>query len=109
MDEAFERDDSAERRWELLDASDAQEVNPEVSNAVLGALYCGADAIVEPRAATQALQGYMAETPGYSWLSGRTVVELANGAVRDNSGAWHRGDWVFVCTGPPHRAHRAVR
>jgi FAD dependent oxidoreductase TIGR03364 len=99
MEEAFERDDSAERQWELLDASDAQEVNPEVSSAVLGALYCGADAIVEPRAATQALQGYMAQTPGYSWLSGRTVVELANGAVRDNSGAWHRGDWVFVCTG----------
>jgi FAD dependent oxidoreductase TIGR03364 len=99
IEEAFARGDSADRQWELLDASDAQEVNPEVSNAVLGALYCGADAIVEPRAATQALQGYMAETPGYNWLPGRTVVELANGAVRDNSGAWHRGDWVFVCTG----------
>jgi FAD dependent oxidoreductase TIGR03364 len=99
MEEAFERDDAAERQWELLDPADTQEINPEVSSAVLGSLYCGTDAIVEPRAATQALQGYMADMPGYSWLPGRTAVELANGAVRDNSGAWHRGDWVFVCTG----------
>jgi FAD dependent oxidoreductase TIGR03364 len=99
MEEAFEREDSAERQWELLDAADALQVNPELSRAVLGALYCGADAIVEPRAATQALQAYMAEMRGYSWLPGRSAVELANGAVRDDSGAWHRGDWVFVCTG----------
>lgn len=99
MEEAFERADSAERQWELLDASDALEVNPELSSAVLGALYCGADAIVEPRAATQALQVHMAEMQGYRWLPGRSAVELADGAVRDDSGAWHRGDWVFVCTG----------
>ena len=99
MEEAFEREDSAERQWELLDASDALEVNPELSGAVLGALYCGADAIVEPRAATQAIQGYMAEVPGYRWLPGRSAVELADRAVRDDSGAWHRADWVFLCTG----------
>jgi FAD dependent oxidoreductase TIGR03364 len=99
MEQAFGREDSAARQWELLDATDALEVNPELSSAVLGALYCGADAIVEPRAATQAIQGYMAEMRGYQWLPGRSAVELAKGAVRDNSGAWHRGDWVFVCTG----------
>ncbi len=99
MEAAFEREDSAERQWELLEPSEAQEVNPELSGAVSGALYCGADAIVEPRAATQAIQGYMAEMHGYSWLSGRSAVELADGGVRDNTGAWHRGDWVFVCTG----------
>jgi FAD dependent oxidoreductase TIGR03364 len=99
MEQAFERQDAAQRQWELLDAPDAQEVNPELSSAVLGALYCTADAVVEPRDATQAVQGYMAERKGYSFLPGRSAVELADGAVRDSSGAWHRGDWVFVCTG----------
>ena len=41
----------------------------------------------------------MADMRGYSFLPGRSAVELADGAVRDDSGAWHRGDWVFVCTG----------
>lgn len=99
MGDAFEREDAPSREWELLDATEAREVNPELSEAVLGALYCRADAIVEPRAATQALQGYMAGTRGYSWLPGRSAVELSKKAVRDDSGAWHRGDWVFVCTG----------
>ena len=99
MGQAFEREDSAQRQWELLDASEAKEVNPELSDAVLGALYCGADGVVEPRAATQAVQAYMAELRSYSFLPGRSAVELADGAVRDNTGAWHRGDWVFVCTG----------
>jgi FAD dependent oxidoreductase TIGR03364 len=99
MEEAVAQERSAERQWELLDASDALEANPELSGAVLGALFCAADAIVEPRAATQAIQGYMAERRGYSWLPGRGAVELADGAVRDGTGAWHRGDWVFVCTG----------
>ncbi len=99
MEQAFEREDSAERQWELLDGPEAREVNPELSAAVLGALYCGADGVVEPRAATQAVQAYMAEMRGYSFLPGRSAVELADGAVRDDSGNWHRGDWVFVCTG----------
>jgi FAD dependent oxidoreductase TIGR03364 len=99
MEQAFEREDSAERQWELLDGLEAREVNPELSDAVLGALYCAADGIVEPRAATQAVQAYMAELRAYRFLPGRCAVELADGAVRDDSGSWHRGDWVFVCTG----------
>jgi FAD dependent oxidoreductase TIGR03364 len=99
MEQALAREDSAQRQWELLDASEAQEVNPELSDVLLGALYCTADAIVEPRAATQAIQAYMAEMRGYTLFSGRSAVELADGAVRDDTGAWHRGDWVFVCTG----------
>ncbi len=73
MEQAFEREDSAERQWELLDGAEAREVNPELSDAVLGALYCGADAIVEPRAATQAVQAYMAEMRGLQLLA-RPVV-----------------------------------
>ena len=99
MKEAMARDDMAARQWELLDGPQSREVNPELSSAVAGALYCRADALVEPRAATHAIQAYMAQKSGYRWLPGRAVVEAARGAVRDDTGAWHGGDWVFLCTG----------
>ena len=49
MKEAFGGTTPAVRQWELLDGPEAREANPELSAEVLGALYCGADAIVEPR------------------------------------------------------------
>jgi FAD dependent oxidoreductase TIGR03364 len=102
MKEASLADDAGVRRWELLDGPGAQAANPELSDAVLGALYCGADAIVEPRSAVHAIREHMLGRPGYTWLPGRAVVELSDGAVRDDDGAWHRGDKVFICTGATH-------
>ena len=99
MKEAMEREDVSTRQWELVDGASAREVNPELSAAVAGGLYCRADGIVEPREAVGAIQAYLFRQPGYTWLPGRAVVELAKGAARDDSGAWHRGDWVFLCTG----------
>jgi FAD dependent oxidoreductase TIGR03364 len=100
MKEALQRNDVAARQWELVDGSGARELNGELSReAVAGGLYCRADAIVEPREAVAAIQAYLSRQAGYTWLPGRAVVELAKGAVRDDSGGWHRGDWVFLCTG----------
>ena len=102
MKEAVQRDDALARQWELLDGASARELNPELSSEVAGGLYCRADGIVEPREAVPAIQRYLSRQPGYTWVPGRAAVELARGAVRDDSGAWHRGDWVFVCTGATH-------
>jgi FAD dependent oxidoreductase TIGR03364 len=99
MKEASLVDDAGVRQWELLDAPGAREANPELSDKVIGALYCGADGIVEPRAAVSSIRENLLGRSGYEWLPGRTVVELADGAVRDDAGAWHRGDMVFICTG----------
>ncbi len=49
MKEASLADDAGVRQWELLDGPGAREANPELSDKVIGGLYCGADAIVEPR------------------------------------------------------------
>ena len=99
MKEASLADDAAERQWELLDGPGAREANPELSDEVIGALYCGADAIVEPRTAVSSIREHLLRRRGYDWLPGRSVVELSDGAVRDDDGAWHRGDKVFICTG----------
>ena len=40
--------------------------------------------------------------PGYTWLPGREVTEIAPNAVRDHTGAWHRGDLVILCPGAAH-------
>lgn len=102
MKQACELDDTGARRWELLDGPTARQVNPELSPAIAGALYCRADAIVEPRAATIALRRHLCEQEGYSWQPGRAAVELGPGKVRDDLGDWHEGDMVFVCTGATH-------
>ena len=105
MKDACARDDAVSRQWELLDPLQASEANPELSEAVLGALYCKADAIVEPRFVLSAMREALLRQRGrgrYTWLPGRTAVELASGSVRDDTGDWHSADRVFLCTGAAH-------
>jgi FAD dependent oxidoreductase TIGR03364 len=99
MKQACDLDDAGARQWELLDGASAHEVNPELSPAVVGALYCRMDGIVEPRAATRAIRQHLFEQPGYTWCPQRAVVELAPGKVRDDHGQWYEADRVFLCTG----------
>jgi glycine/D-amino acid oxidase-like deaminating enzyme len=55
----------------------------------------------DPRQVLPALRGYLAG-PGYEWLPGREVSEVAPNAVRDHTGAWHRCDLVILCPGAAH-------
>jgi FAD dependent oxidoreductase TIGR03364 len=99
MKEAARQPDAGLRQWEVLDGAGAAEANAEISPGVAGALYCGADGIVEPRLAVHALRAYMAQHASYQWLGGRAVVELGERSLRDDTGAWHQGDRVFLCPG----------
>jgi FAD dependent oxidoreductase TIGR03364 len=99
MRQACELNDVAGREWELLDGPGAQAVNPELSGAVAGALWCRADAVVEPRTAVTSLRQHLSGQAGYTWFPGRAVVELTDGAAVDDRGERHSGDWVFLCTG----------
>jgi FAD dependent oxidoreductase TIGR03364 len=96
--EAAELPDAKQRDFELLDRDGVRAVNPALRGDFLGGLYCRADAVVEPRVALPALRGALAG-PGYEWLPGREAVEVAEHGVRDQSGQWHRGELVVVCTG----------
>ena len=99
MKQACERADAALRKWELLDGPAAHEANPEISPEIVGALHCGADALVEPRLAVHALRKHLEGFKGYNWFPDREVTQVAAGKVRDDRGEWHAGDRVFVCPG----------
>ena len=91
--------DAAERGFEILDAETVRKANPALRGEFVGGLLCHRDASVEPGKVLGALRIHLAADPGYSFLTGRQAVELADGAVRDHTGAWHRGDLVVLATG----------
>jgi FAD dependent oxidoreductase TIGR03364 len=91
--------DAAERGFELLDAAAVRKANPALRGVFLGGLLCTRDGSVEPRQVLGALRGHLSADPGYEYLPGRQAVELADHAVRDHTGQWHRGDLVVLATG----------
>jgi len=101
LKEAAARPDADRRGFELLDAATVRAVSPALRGEFAGGLLCRADAIVEPRQVLPALRGHL-EAAGYTWLPGREVTEVAPNAVRDHTGAWHRGDLVILCPGAAH-------
>jgi FAD dependent oxidoreductase TIGR03364 len=101
LKEAADLPDAQRRGFELLDAAGVRAVNPALRGEFAGGLWCRADAIVEPRVALPALRAWLASPggPGYEWRPGREAVEVGPNGVRDQSGQWHRGDLVVLCTG----------
>jgi FAD dependent oxidoreductase TIGR03364 len=99
LKEAAVLPDAVRRDFELLDPAAVRAANPGLRGEQLaGGLLCRADAIVEPRLVLPALRAHLAG-PGYEWLPGREVTEIAPNAVRDHTGAWHQGDLVVLCPG----------
>jgi FAD dependent oxidoreductase TIGR03364 len=101
LKEAVTRPDADRRGFELLDPAAVRAVNPALRGELAGGLYCRLDGIVEPRQVLPALRRHLAGD-GYQWLPGREVTEIAPNAVRDHTGAWHRGDLVVLCLGAAH-------
>jgi FAD dependent oxidoreductase TIGR03364 len=107
--EVAARRDAATRQVELLDADETRRINPAVRGDLLGALWCRADAVVEPGRALGALRDSMLGVsngggPTYRYLGGRTVTAINTGRVTDHTGAHHTGDLVVVCPGAEHHA-----
>jgi FAD dependent oxidoreductase TIGR03364 len=98
LSEALGLPDAKKRKFSLLSPDEVRSVNPALRGEFLGGLWCEADAIVEPRLALPALRASLAG-PGYEWLPGTDAVGVADHAVLDHTGTWHRGDHVILCTG----------
>jgi len=103
LKEAVSLPDAGLRGYELLAPHDCRAVNAALRGEFAGGLLGTRDAIVEPRQVLGALRAHLAASaPSYTWLPGREAVELAPHAVRDHTGAWHRGDLVILCPGAAH-------
>ena len=105
LHEAAGLPDAAERGYQVLDAAAVRALNPALRGTFRAGLFCAKDALVEPRQVPAAIRDYLLATgspDGYTWLPGREALDLAPGAVRDHTGAWHRGNLVVLCTGAAH-------
>ncbi|MHA6800105.1 TIGR03364 family FAD-dependent oxidoreductase [Bounagaea algeriensis] len=98
-EELLVQPETAERGTKLLSPEEVREVNPALRGPMRGALWCEQDAAVEPRTAQPAIREHLATTGRYTWLPGREVREVAEGAVRDETGQRHGADAVVLCTG----------
>jgi FAD dependent oxidoreductase TIGR03364 len=94
--------DAGDRELKLLDADEARAVEPELGKDFAAALWCGRDAVVEPRLVPGAIRELLAKSGRYQFLPGRTVLEADTGMVRDHRGETHHGDVVIVCPGAEH-------
>jgi FAD dependent oxidoreductase TIGR03364 len=101
MDEFARSAHAAERAIEFLDAEEVRRCNPGVAGAVEGALYCGADGVVEPRQAPGALRASLVKkAPArYHFHPCRRVSALSAHRVSDTAGTDWDGDLVVVATG----------
>ena len=103
LKEAASLPDAGLRGYELLGPDECRTVNAAIRGEFTGGLLGSRDAIVEPRQVLGVLRAHLASSPaGYTWLPGREAVELSPRAVRDHTGAWHRGDLVILCPGAAH-------
>jgi FAD dependent oxidoreductase TIGR03364 len=102
LKEAAALPDAGRRGYELLTPDDCRAVNGALRGEFTGGLLGRRDAVVEPRQVLGALRAHLTSSPGYTWLPGREAVELTPHAVRDHTGAWHRGDLVILCPGAAH-------
>jgi FAD dependent oxidoreductase TIGR03364 len=100
--EAASRADAGGREFELLDADETRRRNPALKGDLLGALWCGRDAIVEPREVLPALRAELEKSGRYGFLNGREVRDVDSQKVRDDRGETHAADLIILCTGAWH-------
>nr|WP_219733014.1 TIGR03364 family FAD-dependent oxidoreductase [Kribbella qitaiheensis] len=100
--EAAGREDAVEREFELLDAEETRRRNPALKGDLLGALWCGRDAIVEPREVLKQLRNELEKSGRYEFKSGREIRDVSNQKLRDDHGETHEADVIMLCTGAWH-------
>jgi FAD dependent oxidoreductase TIGR03364 len=98
LEQVLARPDASRRDLELLDGDAARRVNPLVGSHVDAALWCRADAKVEPHRALPALRAHHGDD-GYSFVGGVTARSIDAAGVVDHTGRRHGGDLVLVCPG----------
>jgi FAD dependent oxidoreductase TIGR03364 len=96
---ALKRPNAALRGFDLMNRDEVLMRNPVIRGQFIAGLYCERDAAVESRVALSALRHAMISSGRYTYLAGRELVGLRDGAVIDHRGEVHAGDRVFLCLG----------
>jgi FAD dependent oxidoreductase TIGR03364 len=102
LEEVAARPDAAGRGFSLLDAEEARRCNRALGGAMVGALHCALDAVVEPRMVCAALRRACEASGRYEFLAPREIVGIRDHAVVDAQGDVHGGDRVVLCVGAAH-------
>jgi FAD dependent oxidoreductase TIGR03364 len=100
--EAASRPDAVQRGFQLLDADETRRRNPALRGDLLGALWCGRDAIVEPREVLPALREQLQRSEAYEFHNDREVREISGSTVRTDRAETYAADAIFLCTGAWH-------
>ncbi|MDH2903167.1 MAG: FAD-dependent oxidoreductase [Actinomycetota bacterium] len=96
---ALQRPGAILRGFDLMNRAQVLMRNPVLRGEFIAGLYCERDAAVESRLALSALRHAMISTGRYTYLAGRELVGVRDGAVIDHRGEVHAGDRVFLCLG----------
>lgn len=96
---ALRRPSAALRGLDLMNRAEVLMRNPVVRGQFIAGLHCERDAAVESRVALSALRHAMISSGRYTYLAGREMVGVRDGAVIDHRGEVHAGDRVFLCLG----------
>jgi FAD dependent oxidoreductase TIGR03364 len=96
--------EAADRAISFLEPEEVRHCNPAVAGDICGALFCGADGVVEPRVAPGALREHLAgQAPGrYRFHPCRRMTAVEDHSIRDTTGTDWTGDLVVVATGPAY-------
>lgn len=106
LEEVCARPDAADRGFELVEASELARLNPAIRGKVLGGLYAGRDAAVEPRLVPGVVRAHLERRDHYTFEPGRDIVDVSeSGAgvrLTDARGQSWDGDYAVLCTGAWH-------
>ena len=96
---ALARPDAVARGLSLMNRDEVLARNPVAQGRYQAGLHCERDAALESRVALAALRHALISSGRYTYLPGRELVNLRDGAVVDHRGDVHAGDRVYVCVG----------
>lgn len=106
MEECIRKEDSPLRKWQILDRTETQRVNPAVKGRFEAALYCPLDATVEPGSVLRSMREYLLKKEKYVWRNNLEVVDIRSDSSRATvvarSGEIFEGDVVILCPGADH-------
>ncbi len=102
MKEAAAAPEAAAKQLQIMDVAEVRARNGALRGEFSGGLFCGQDAIVEPRRVPGAIRDHLLASSRYTWMPDTEVVETRSHAVRDGYSRWHIADLVICCTGAAH-------